>query len=116
MADPQQSPASGTAESYRALTFDHECEKILDFDVGDGPERHVWVGEITSIPDDLPDEDWCLHIETPEKPEVVFGLVFSDLVCLTGIIRGILGHVPDNPVSQRIAETAKKRVEQESAL
>lgn len=107
----QHDPGSSSpvaASCVGAYSFEHECKKILDFDVGEGEDRDVWVGEITDIADDLPDEDWCLHIQTPEKPEIVFGLVHADLVCLTGIIRGILGHVPDNPIAERIAERARE--------
>jgi hypothetical protein len=63
----------------------HSCNKTADFSAYMQGDRELWVGEIEDPPDGYEQEKWCLHVETPEKPPVTFGLNMGDLTFLAAI-------------------------------
>lgn len=91
----------------------HSCNQIADFSAYmQGEERTMWLGEITDPPDGYDQERWCLHIKTPEKPPMEFGLNRGDLEFLTCLSQAALGEIPVERWRERIVETAKSHAEQ----
>ena len=78
--------SSGTVVS---LTHDHKCEMVArGFMMNEG--RDWWIGRLTEKIEQWPEEDYCLHLETPAK-KVVFLLNQGDLYQLMSLCQAIVG-------------------------
>lgn len=73
---------------------EHECEKVAEATLCmDG--RYLWVGKLVKPVSRYPHEQFCLHLETPEKPPTVFLMNEADWHFLV-VMAEALGVKPKN--------------------
>lgn len=80
------------------IDHDHKC-KCVSRAPNMGPERDWWIGELTEMIKEYPEETHCLHLKSPVK-EVVYLCNIGDFEQLQVICEVVTGKLNRNWVDK----------------